>query len=190
MVRILNRDEFAMQKQVVLKKLRTSVFIYPTDTIYGIGCNALDEELVHKVRAIKKRHAMPFSVIAPSKEWIRHHCILPPEGEEWLDRLPGPYTLVLRLKDPESIPSAVNMGLDTLGIRIPDNWFSDVVAELGLPVVTTSANLTGEDHMTALENINPIIRKNMDIIFYVGELKGRPSTIVRLDTGSLELRER
>ncbi len=190
MARILTKDDFQAQRASLLRELRRAVFIYPTDTIYGIGCNALDKGLVDRIRGIKKRHHLPFSIIAPSKEWILRHCLVPQEGEEWLERLPGPYTLVLRLKKEHPIPDAVNMGLETIGVRIPDNWFSDVVTELGSPVVTTSANLTGDDFMSSLENLNPIIRKNVDLIFYEGELKGRPSTIVRLDEGTPQLPER
>ena len=56
--------------------------------------------------------------------------------------------------------------------------------------MTTSANLTGDDYMTSLDDLNPVIRKNVDQIIYQGELKGKPSTIVRLDKEELELRER
>ncbi len=190
MAQVYNKDEFSAKRSALLRSLKGSVFVYPTDTIYGIGCNALDDALVHRVRDIKKRHSLPFSVIAPSKEWIREHCLVDERGEEWLARLPGPYTLVLRLKDGHPLPDSVNMGLGTVGVRIPDNWFSDVVRQLNVPIVTTSANLTGDDHMTALEDLHPAIRKSVDLIIFDGELHGRPSTLVRLDTESVELKER
>lgn len=187
---VYNKDEFNNKKRVLLHSLKESVFLYPTDTIYGIGCNALDENLVNRVRDIKRRHTLPFSVIAPSKEWIKDHCVIDEDGEEWLSKLPGPYTLILKLKKNHPIPKAVNMGLDTLGVRIPDSWFSKVIAELGFPVVTTSANLTGENYMISLENLNPIIKKNVDHIFYEGEIKGKPSTLVQLDQESVEVKKR
>jgi tRNA threonylcarbamoyl adenosine modification protein (Sua5/YciO/YrdC/YwlC family) len=190
MVRIFNKDEVEVEKAHVLRCLKTKLFIYPTDTIYGIGCNALDEELVHQVRDVKKRHSMPFSVIAPNKEWIREHCEVGDEAETWLEKLPGPYTLIMRLKNPEEFPQAVNMGLDTLGVRIPDNWFAKIVHELNIPIITTSANLTGEDNMTSLDDLNPLIKKRVECIFYEGEITGRASTIVRLDTEKLEITER
>lgn len=190
MVQVYNKDEFRTNKGRLLRELQRSLFIYPTDTIYGIGCNARDEELVRKVRAIKRRHDLPFSVIAPSKEWILEHCDFPEEELHWLDKLPGPYTLILKLKRQGMIPESVNKGLDTLGVRIPDNWFAGVVAELGIPIVTTSANLSGEDYMTSLEDLNPAIKKGVEHIFYTGEIEGRPSTLVRLDKESPELHKR
>jgi len=190
MAQVHNRDEFAAKEKVLIEQLKESVFVYPTDTIYGIGCNALDEVLVNKVRDIKQRHTLPFSVIAPGKAWIREHCVVDAKAEEWLEKLPGPYTLVMELKDPKMIPDAVNMGLGTLAVRIPDCWFSEVVRKMKMAIVTTSTNLTGQNHMTSLDDLHPSIRKNVAHIIYTDELKGRPSTIVRLDTEDFELRER
>ncbi len=190
MAQVYNRDEFNAKRGVLLRSLKERVFIYPTDTIYGIGCNALDDALVHRVRDIKKRHSLPFSVIAPSKEWIRQYCVVDERGEGWLARLPGPYTLIFRLRNGHPLPDSVNMGLGTVGVRIPDNWFADVVRSLGIPIVTTSANLTGGDHMITLDDLHPDVRRNVDLIFFDGELHGRPSTLVRLDTENVELKER
>ncbi len=190
MARAYNRDEFTVHKHALLPLMKRSVFIYPTDTIYGIGCNALDASLVNRVRAIKQRHDLPFSVIAPSKEWIIEHCVVDERAEEWLAKLPGPYTLILKLKNPDEFPVSVNNNLDTLGVRIPNNWFGEVVEELGVPIITTSANLTGDNHMTSLDDLHPVVKKNVDLIIYTGELKGKPSTIVRLDKPGEELVKR
>ena len=54
----------------IINKLKKEVFIYPTDTIYGIGCDATNSELVKQIRKIKQRDKKPLSVIAPSKKWI------------------------------------------------------------------------------------------------------------------------
>ncbi|MEM3690242.1 MAG: Sua5/YciO/YrdC/YwlC family protein, partial [Candidatus Micrarchaeia archaeon] len=69
---------------------------------------------------------------------------------------------------------------ETIGVRIPNHWFSEFVSQLGIPVVTTSANITGEEFMTSLENLNPEIKEKMDLIIYEGEKKGYPSTIIDL----------
>ncbi|RME30791.1 threonylcarbamoyl-AMP synthase [Candidatus Woesearchaeota archaeon] len=162
-----------------------NVFIYPTDTIYGLGCDATNDVLVKKIREIKERDERPFSIIAPSKEWIREHCIIPDEGEEWLARLPGPFTLILKLKKPEL--AAVTTGIGTIGVRIPHNWFSAIVADLGFPVVTTSVNRSGEPHMTSLADLPPRIERQVALVIDDGPLLGRPSTIVRLDLDEVEI---
>ncbi|MFH1590117.1 MAG: L-threonylcarbamoyladenylate synthase [archaeon] len=187
---ILTKSEFISKKQSMVRKLRESVFIYPTDTIYGIGCNAEDEELVMTIRNLKKRFEMPFSVIAPSKEWIHENCFVDEKAEEWIDKLPGPYTLIMKLKNKDVISPEVNLGKDTIGIRIPDNWFSEIVASMGVPIVTTSANVSGNDFMTAIEDLSPSIKKGVDFFVDVGEIRGRPSTLVFLDKKELTLKER
>ncbi len=155
-----------------------AVFVYPTDTIYGIGCNALDSIAISRLRSIKGQHDRPVSVIAPSKDWIRENCFV---TEEALAKLPGPYTLILKLKT-SIIPKEINLGSGTLGVRMPDHWISDVVSEIGIPIVTTSANKTGEGFMTCLDNLNKDVSEKVDFIVYDGELSGRPSTIINLLT--------
>ena len=99
-MRILNPDEFKMEKVSVIESiLEGSVFIYPTDTIYGIGCNATNSDSVKKIRKLKGRLSNPFSVIAPSVEWIKENCVVAKDGEEWLKKLRGPYTLIFKLKN-------------------------------------------------------------------------------------------
>ena len=71
--------------------------------------------------------------------------------------------------------------VDTIGIRIPNHWFTPFVEELGLPIVTTSANKVGRMFMTSIEDIDPEIKNNVDFIIYEGEKKGRPSNIVHLE---------
>ncbi|UCG94990.1 MAG: Sua5/YciO/YrdC/YwlC family protein, partial [archaeon] len=89
---LLSREDSEKIEQLVLQG---SVFIHPTDTIYGLGCDATRYNSVIRIRQIKQREQKPFSVIAPSKEWILENCVV---GEADLTRLPGPYTLILKLK--------------------------------------------------------------------------------------------
>ncbi|MBU1704800.1 MAG: threonylcarbamoyl-AMP synthase [Nanoarchaeota archaeon] len=180
-MQVLTKDEFELHKEELLMKIKEgAVFIHPTDTIYGIGCNAKSEKAVRKVRDIKERYERPFSVIAPSKDWIKKNCH---DGESWLSKLPGPYTLILKLKDKNCIVSEVNNGMDTLGVRIPDHWFTVVASEAKVPLITTSANITGNDFMTTLDNLDPKIAAKIDFIVYEGEKHGRPSKIVDLTSG-------
>ena len=179
-MRILNFDELEMERPSIIDAVaRGAVFIYPTDTIYGIGCNAQLSNSVKKIRLLKSRASNPFSVIAPSIEWVYESCMVTKEGEEWLGKLPGPYTLIFKLKN-NCVAKEVNPGLKTLGIRIPNHWIRKLVAEAEMPVVTTSVNRSNEDYMTSLEDLDASIKSGVDFILYEGKKEGKPSRIVDL----------
>jgi len=179
-MRILNLDELKQEKQSIIDSIiNGAVFIHPTDTIYGIGCNAQNLNSVKKVRKLKGRSANPFSVIAPSFDWIKENCIIAKESEEWIEKLPGPYTLIFKLKN-NCVSKEVNPSLKTLGIRIPNHWIRKIVAEADVPVVTTSVNKANEDYMTSLEDLDPAIKGGIDFILYEGKKEGKPSKIVDL----------
>jgi len=188
-MRILTKEEVNAEKATLKESiLDGAIFIYPTDTIYGIGCNAIKPECVKKIREIKERTQNPFSVIAPSKQWIFDNCQVSEEAEQWINKLPGPYTLILKVND-DVVAEEVNPKLNTLGIRIPEHWFSSFVSELEVPIVTTSANKSGNDFMTSLENLDSDIKSRVDFIVYEGEKKGKPSKIIDL-SGKVKIIER
>ncbi len=189
-MQIPTKVKLQMQFPEIAEQIKKgAVFIYPTDTIYGIGCNALDQKAVDKVRQFKDRSTNPFSIIAPSKEWIVENCLLATkEAKEWLAKLPGPYTLILKLKNKNAIAKSVNQSDDTIGVRIPAHWIREIVQELGFPIVTTSANRAGKPFMTSLEDLDETIEEEVDFIIYEGEKKGHPSTIINLVEGKIKER--
>ena len=101
-MRIINKDELLAKKEKFKRELKNLIFIHPTDTIYGIGCDATNTKLSQKIRNIKNRPNTPFSVLVPSKEWIYKNCKVNKSAEEWINKLPGPYTLILELKNKKS----------------------------------------------------------------------------------------
>jgi L-threonylcarbamoyladenylate synthase len=187
----ISKEQFSSEKEKYLNMIKQgSIFIYPTDTIYGIGCDATNEKSVKKIREAKQRSSKPFSVIAPSKDWILENCEINNNAKEWLDKLPGPYTLILKLKNKAAIATSVNSGQETLGIRIPDNWFSEVVAELNIPIITTSVNITGKQYMTSSEDIEGSVKEKTDFMIYEGKKKGNPSTVINLTSNRPGILER
>ena len=69
----LSKEEFTTEKHIYFSKIKEgALFIHPTDTIYGIGCDATNHETVYKARETKQRYTRPFSVIAPSKDFQVH----------------------------------------------------------------------------------------------------------------------
>lgn len=152
-----------------------AVFIYPTDTIYGLGCDATNEDSVALIKELKYRDKdKPMSVIAPSKDWVKKHCEV--TDEEIEKYLPGPYTLILKKKDVDFLSQVASE--DTLGIRIPDCEFTELVKKAGVPFITTSVNFAGEPFAVKISDIDHDIIDKADIVIGVGELDGLPSTLV------------
>jgi L-threonylcarbamoyladenylate synthase len=178
-MRVIKKQDFLKNRAIALKMIVSSVFVYPTDTIYGIGCDARDPALVKRIRDIKQSGS-PFSVIAPSKDWIKENLRYKPEFDEYLDRLPGPYTLIMELKNKDCVSPETTAHNSTLGVRIPDNWFSAIVKEAGIPIVTTSVNRHGQDPVTDIDEIPEMIKKGVDFAVDDGVISGSPSTIVDL----------
>ncbi|HIJ11981.1 TPA: threonylcarbamoyl-AMP synthase, partial [Candidatus Woesearchaeota archaeon] len=180
-IEVLTRAELEMRKEEILTKMRQgTIFIYPTDTIYGIGCVATNEEAVKKVRDIKQRPSSPLSIWVPNMKWISTNCVITPSAAEWLGKLPGPYTLILPLDTENALaPNVTNK--NSIGIRLPAHWFHEFVQELGIPLITTSANITGHQFMTSLENLDSDVEKHVELMIYEGPKEARPSKIVHVD---------
>jgi L-threonylcarbamoyladenylate synthase len=178
---VLSKEEFRIEKEHYINLiLEGALFIHPTDTIYGISCDATNDAAVKKVRELKQQGERPLSIIAPSKKWIIDNCAVGKKENEWIKKLPGPYTLILKLKNKKAVAEQVNFNSGTLGVRIPKHWFSEIVEEIDRPMITTSANITQEDYMTSTDDLNPRIKSKMSFAVYEGEKHSRPSTIIDL----------
>ena len=167
-----------------------AVFIYPTDTLYGIGCDARNNALVQRVRRIKNSRDNPLSVIVPSKDWIYENLKVEKKHEKWLDKLPGPYTLIFEKKVLDCVSADVNPFNNTLGVRIPKNWFAKVVETLDFPIITTSINLHSQDPFTSVKDIPDHIKTMVDLAIDDGIIKGKPSTLVDLTKSTENIIER
>lgn len=196
---VVTKEELETSRKKYLKMMKTKVYIYPTDSIYGIGCDATNETLVARVRKLKKSNLQPFSIIAPSKEWVYSNCIVEPKHKEYIDalgkKLPimgkqNCFTLILKLKNKNAVAKNVTQGLDSIGVRIPDHWISLLVAELATPIVTTSANPTGENFMTSLDDLNESVKQDVDFIIYEGPKHGTPSTIIHYSEDDVKIKDR
>lgn len=157
--------------------LAGKIFIYPTDTIYGLGCDAENQEAVNRIKEIKSRDKdKPLSIIAPSIKWIEDNFIMDVELNKYL---PGPYTIILKKENAEFLKLVSSS--DTLGIRIPSNKFTKEIQKAGVPFITTSVNLSGEPFALKIEDIKQEILNKIDFIIKADdekELSGKPSTIV------------
>src|SRR3989344_2773475 len=120
--------------------------VYPTDTIYGLGCNAIDFKAVETIYRIKDRPIdKPLSVIARNIDWVKELAFVPPKLEPTLEKLwPGAITMIFPKRD--IIPSIVTGGGPNVGLRIPAYELTDkLLAKFGYPLISTSANMSGSD---------------------------------------------
>ncbi len=179
-VNTIRKNELLSNINAYSKKLTEGLYVVPADTIYGLSCNAMSGRAVRKLRRVKKSK-QPFSVIVPSKSWILNNCVIDKKAREWINKLPGPYTLILKLKNKKAITSSVyNKKDNSIGVRLPNHWFTDVVRKLKFPVVTTSANISGGNLVISPDDLDPRVRRNVDLIVSVGVKKARPSTLIHL----------
>lgn len=180
MTRIISKKEFLKNKDYLNEIKKGAIFIYPTDTIYGIGCISNNKKSVQEIRGIKQRDIKPFSIIAPSKSWIIKNCKTPKNS---LKRLPGKYTLILELKNKITSP---NPNLGTIGVRIPNYWTSKIAKSLNSPIITTSVNITNNPYMTSLKNLDKSIELKVNFIIYEGPLNKKPSKVLNFITKKRE----
>ena len=174
------KEDVELQERYYLPRLKKTIFIHPTDTVYSIGCDATNPRLVMKLRVLKKWQTQPFTVIAPSKEWILHNLDVPQEA---LNHLPGPVTIIARLKNPDCVAEDVHLGSDTLGVRIPNHWIADVVKKLGFPIVSSCANKRAQNLMTSLDDADKTLVQASEVVLHEGPKQGQPVVFIDYTEG-------
>lgn len=169
-----------LQLNEIAELLRAgSVALLPTDTIYGLHALALDERAVARIAEIKGRdETKPFIVLASSMHDLQQLGIsAPPDilnalAEVW----PAPLTAILPLRR----PLAASRGGATLAVRIPAlEWLRELVSRTG-PLVSTSANRSGEPPVDAPSKLARDLHESLDAIVDGGVREGKPSAILDL----------
>ncbi|MDD1720698.1 MAG: threonylcarbamoyl-AMP synthase [Euryarchaeota archaeon] len=150
------------------------VVVYPTETVYGIGALALNEKTVRKVIALKRIPSKPISMAVSSLEMIDTVAYI--HDDDLLHKLlPGPFTVLLPKKD--VVPLILTAGSLCVGIRYPAHDMAcQLINEVGEPITSTSANLTGDPPATRAEDV--IL--DVDCILEGGTASLGPSTVVDL----------
>lgn len=130
------------------------VIAYPTDTLFGVGGSALDEKAVDRVFEIKGRdYSKPMSISVSNIQMLEKYVVVSNSARAILEQiLPGPYTIILPKKP--SISNLITAGSELVGIRIPDcGLILEIIEKFGYPIISTSANLSGEKDITKYEEI-------------------------------------
>ena len=153
----------------------------PTDTLYGILANALDERAVRKVFAVKMREAgSPLPIFVSETADLAKYGRNVPEIAYALAAAFWPGKLTIVVPKSELIPEVVSGGLDTVGMRIPDHAVPrEIVAALGAPVTATSANLSGTAGLASAADVVRELGARVDMVLDGGDLApSAASTVV------------
>ena len=173
------KDQIARAVQVLRNG---GLILYPTDTVWGIGCDATNEEAVQRIYTLKQsenKHSM-LVLCASADEIVRYVNRAPGIAFEVLEMATSPLTLIL----PGAVGVAKNLIPDegTLGVRVPNHAFCQLLLrKLGRPLVSTSANLSGEKTPRTLSEIVPTIVSGVDYVVnprFEGRPTGKSSSII------------
>ncbi len=176
----------------VVQILRSDgVIIYPTDTVYGLGCDIHSKKALDKVRRIKKMDdKRPLSFVFADLKSISQYAQVEDSDYKVLRRyLPGPYTFVL--KATRLVPRIVLTKRNEVGIRIPDNKVCQaLVSELGNPILSSSVRLPDEELLWDPKEIEKIYKGQVELVIDAGTFMPEPSSVISLvDEAPVVLRE-
>lgn len=166
------------------------IVVFPTETVYGIGTNGLDEKAVRKLYEVKKRPLnKPISLLVSNMEMVKSIAkdITELEYKIMEKFFPGPLTIILKKKD--IVPDIVTAGQDTVGIRMPSGEIAKKLVELsGVPIATPSANISGQPSGINLTEIKEHFKENVDFYIDGGNSElGISSTIVQVIDGKIKI---
>lgn len=163
----------------VLALTEGGIVVYPTDTLWGLGCDIYNPDAVDRIHEVKgSPDTKPLSVAVHDVEKLDQLGKMTPLAEELADAfLPGPLTLIVERR--ARISPKISAGRDTIGLRVPDNATARELTEVFGPVTTTSANPHGGPDPERLAEVRKMLGDAVDFVLDGEEPKHRgPSTVV------------
>lgn len=166
------------------------IVVFPTETVYGIGTNGLDEQAVKSLYEVKQRpFKKPISLLVSNIEMVNQIAkdITDIEYKIMERFFPGPLTIILKKKD--VVPDIVTAGHDTVGVRMPSGEIAKKFVEMaGVPIAAPSANISGEPSGTNLHEIKKRFEEKVDFYIDGGDSElGVSSTIVQVVDGKPQI---
>ncbi|MGB2129029.1 MAG: L-threonylcarbamoyladenylate synthase, partial [Flavicella sp.] len=170
---------------------RKGTILYPTDTVWGLGCDATDSDAVASIYKIKNRIASKSLIILVASIDMLQQIIpeIPKVALELVANATKPTTIIY--KNPKGLAPNVVAEDNTVAIRIPDDVFcKKLIREFGKPIVSTSANVSGEPTPQTFSEISTAILDSVDYIvnLHHDKINDKSSTILRItDTDEIEV---
>ncbi|WP_336360385.1 L-threonylcarbamoyladenylate synthase [Haladaptatus sp. ZSTT2] len=164
------------------------VVIFPTETVYGLGADALNPAAIDRVFELKGRaRDKPLSLGVPDVETALDYTTPTDRERRFMEQfLPGPVTVIVEGKP--VVPDELTGGLDKVGIRIPDHEVALSLLGKVDPVTATSANISGQPSAHVIEDIDPELREAVAVVLDAGETRGTESTVVDVEAGVIHRR--
>ena len=157
------------------------IIIYPTETIYGLGCDPFNIDAVNYLLEVKGKRTKPFPILAANIEDGKKAAHISLDGKKLAAKFwPGPLTLIVPKKP--TIPDIVTFDKDSVGLRVPDNKIALQLIHLsGGLLIGSSANRTGEKPPRSVQEISEELKDRVNIVIDGGiTVQGIPSTVVDL----------
>jgi L-threonylcarbamoyladenylate synthase len=154
--------------------------VYPTDTVYGLGCDPFNAAAVQRLFEAKARSAKPVSVLCSSRAKAQELVTMSPTARKLVsEHWPGALTLVAPTR--RRLPAQLTQGGTTLGVRVPDHeGCLQLIRACGGWLTGTSANISGTGSARSASGVLKQLGASVDLILDGGELEGRESTVVRV----------
>lgn len=185
--RILQIDPGAVRQGAIREIARVlaadGVIVYPSDTFYGLGASCFSRQALQRIFEIKKRPGSKgLPVLVSDLEMAKGLAAeLPPVFQALASRFwPGPLTVVL--KAASHLPPELAGPRRTIGIRLPAVvWLQELIRVIGLPLVTTSANISGQGEIESAGEVKSVFTGKVELIVDGGKTHGgKPSTVIDL----------
>lgn len=157
------------------------IIVYPTDTVYGMGCDLFNKQAIEKIYEIKRRNKKePLSFICADLKDISNYALVSNYAYKTMRRLlPGAYTFVLEAS--RLVPKILLTKRRTVGIRVPDNKIClTLVGELGHPLINTSAKLEQDEILSDPFEIEKKFKKLVALVIDGGPLASDQSSVIDL----------
>lgn len=179
-----------MDKNKIINSLISGgILAFPTDTVFGLGC-IMDRKAIEKIYEVKGRSFdKPLPMMCSNLKMIEEVAYVSEKAKKIIDAfVPGPLTLIFKKK--ENVEDYITQGKKTIGIRVPDDAFIlDMIDSLGMPLMVTSANNSGEPSLAKWKDVYGIMKGKIDGIVCEDARGEVSSTIIDVSDDIKILRE-
>jgi len=166
------------------------VIIYPTDTVYGMGCSIENKNAIEKIYLIKRqRDDKPFSFVCSGLTHISEYAHVSNAAFKTMKRLiPGPYTFILPAASMKHLPKILVSKRRTVGIRVPASPIAlELVRALGHPILSTSVTTPEGEMLSDIDEIGAVFKNRVELILDGGAFHSEPSTVIDLTSAEPEI---